>query len=74
MRAQPVDRRIAELLNDPLTSLIIRADGVDRARLAAQLRRVAAPPRASAPTRFDERRSWSGLTRLPAVLCGACAP
>jgi hypothetical protein len=61
MLAQPIDRRIAELLNDPLTSLVIQADGVDRARLAAQLRRLA-----EAIVGPDTRRSSS--------LFGDCAP
>lgn len=71
MRVQTIDRRIARLLNDPLTSLIIRADGVDRARLAAQLRRFAEPPRARAGARSGAQSPWSGLAGLSSALCGA---
>jgi hypothetical protein len=72
MRAQPIDRRIADLLNDPLTSLIMQADGVDRVRLAAQLRRIAESPRAAATVRRDQETSWNGFGLLSAGLCGAC--
>lgn len=79
MRAQPIDRRIADLLNDPLTSLLIQADGVDRVRLAAQLRRIAEPQtagprRVETSARRKEETAWAGLAGLSAALCGACMP
>ena len=40
MNQSPVDRRIAELLDDPLVSLMIRADKVDRTALASTLRNL----------------------------------
>jgi hypothetical protein len=81
MRVQTLDRRIAALLNDPLTSLMMRADGVDPARLAAQLRRFAEPPRAQspraqsslgkAPARGVAETPWARLAGLSSALCGA---
>jgi hypothetical protein len=38
MNQSPVDRRIADLLDDPLVSLMIQADKVDRIALASTLR------------------------------------
>jgi hypothetical protein len=40
MDTQTLDRRIDTLLNDPLVSLMIQADSVDRAMLACQMRRL----------------------------------
>ncbi|WP_296707984.1 hypothetical protein [Rhodoblastus sp.] len=40
MDTQTLDHRIDTLLNDPLVSLMIRADSVDRAMLACQMRRL----------------------------------
>jgi len=74
MRTQPIDRRIAELLNDPLTSLIIQADGVDRTRLAAQLRGVAERRRVGTPVRRDGGTPWGSFPILSSALLGACAP
>jgi hypothetical protein len=76
MKAQTIDRRIAELLNDPLTGQVIQADGVDRARLATQLRRVAErlrsePGRAEAPVRRDGGRPWGIFAHLSSALLGA---
>jgi len=49
MDTQILDRRIDALLADPLVSLMIRADKVDRTLLASQMRRLgrAAGARAS---------------------------
>jgi hypothetical protein len=74
MRAHPVDRRIAELLNDPLTRLIIQADGVDSVRLAAQLRRVAERRSDGARIRNDAATPWGALGRLSPALIGVGAP
>jgi hypothetical protein len=41
MNETRVDRWIADLLDDPLVSLMIKADKVDRAALAADLRKLA---------------------------------
>jgi hypothetical protein len=43
MDTQTLDRRIDSLLNDPLVSLMIQADSVDRAMLACQMRRLGRP-------------------------------
>jgi hypothetical protein len=43
MDTQTLDHRIDTLLNDPLVSLMIRADSVDRAMLACQMRRLGRP-------------------------------
>jgi hypothetical protein len=40
MNETRVDRWIADLLDDPLVSLMIKADKVDRAALAADLRKL----------------------------------
>jgi hypothetical protein len=40
MDTQILDRRIDALLADPLVSLMIRADKVDRTLLASQMRRL----------------------------------
>lgn len=50
------DHRIVELLDDPLVRLMMRADGVDRAGLKRELRRVAAELRDAEQGR-DGRRS-----------------
>ncbi|MBB4201126.1 hypothetical protein GGD83_004964 [Rhodoblastus sphagnicola] len=70
MDAQMLERRIDALLDDPLVSLMIRADGVDRAGLARQLRGLrrsvdGGPVRGKAPHGL-----WR---RIAPVRCGACA-
>lgn len=50
------DHLIVELLDDPLVRLMMRADGVDRAGLKRELRRVAAELRHAEQGR-DGRRS-----------------
>jgi hypothetical protein len=52
MNQSPVDRRIADLLDDPLVSLMIQADKVDRAALASTLRNLRPWGRASADGAF----------------------
>jgi hypothetical protein len=71
MDAQMLERRIDDLLDDPMVSLMIEADGVDRAGLARQLRGIA--PRAARLQGRDKRPQplWR---RLSPVLCAACAP
>jgi hypothetical protein len=71
MDAQLLERRIDALLDDPMVSLMIHADGVDRAGLARQLRGLG-----QAGPRRENRDKWPRapwLRRSP-VLCGACAP
>ena len=71
MDARTIDRRIEQLLDDPMVSLMIRADGVDRAGLANQMRRLGRP--AAAPSARDEKpRGFAA--RVLSVGCGACAP
>jgi hypothetical protein len=54
-----------------MVSLMIRADGVDRAGLANQMRRLGRP--AAAPSARDEKpRGFAA--RVLSVGCGACAP
>ena len=65
-----MDRQIATLLGDPLTSLMMRADGVDRACLAEQLRRIARPQAASGQ-RAEASRQWR--SDAAAELCLGCA-
>lgn len=85
---ETVERRIAELLNDPLTGLLMEADHVDRDALAEQLRGVAErgertaefSPRADLATRNYEplRHPRPRATKNPRALppfswCGARA-
>jgi hypothetical protein len=76
MNTHVLNRRIEALLDDPLVSLMIRADGVDRAGLARQLGVLG---------RLVEARSTRDKKPPPVVkrpvvntrafaLCGACAP
>ncbi|MDR3448688.1 MAG: hypothetical protein P4M15_02865 [Alphaproteobacteria bacterium] len=65
-----MDRQIAQLLGDPLTSLLMQADGVDRACLAEQLRRIARPQAASGQ-RAEASRQWR--SDVTAGLCLGCA-
>jgi len=81
MDAQMLERRIDALLDDPLVSLMIRADGVDRAGLARQLRglrrpAVAAPVRdKTSQAKTSQEKTSRGLwRRIAPVSCGACAP
>jgi hypothetical protein len=71
MDAQMLDSRIVELLDDPMVSLIIQADGVDRAGLERQLRKLGQ----TNPRRQDrDKRPRALWLRLSPVLCGASAP
>jgi hypothetical protein len=71
MDAHVLDRRIDALLDDPLTSLLIQADRVDRAGLARQLREL----RPRSVRLRDRDIKPQPLWRRPSpVLCGACAP
>lgn len=85
---ETLERRIAELLNDPLTGLLIAADHVDRDALAEQLRGVAEltgqPENFMSrgvlasndyePMRHPRRRATKNtLVRLPLNWCGAHA-
>jgi hypothetical protein len=71
MDARMLDRRIDALLDDPLVSLMIQADRVDRAGLARQLRGLGD----SAVGRRASDKTPRGLWRRIAPLaCGACAP
>ena len=70
MDSQTIDRRIADFLDDPLISLIIRADGVDRSHLADQMRRV---ERAAASRRLRDNPPQRVFARVFPAACGACA-
>ncbi len=71
MDSQTIDRRIAELLDDPVVSLIIRADGVDRSHLADQMRRLERP---AASRRLRDNPPQRVFARIFPASCGACAP
>jgi len=71
MDSRTIDRRIAELLDDPMVSLIMRADGVERWRLADQMRRL---ERQAASRRIRDNPPQRVFARLFAAPCGACAP
>lgn len=71
MDSQTIDRRIAELLDDPMVSLIMRADGVERWRLADQMRRL---ERHAASRRIRDNPPQRVFAQLFAAPCGACAP
>lgn len=71
-----LNRRIAALLDDPLISLMMEADGVDRAGLARQLGDVGRSVqsrliRDEKPHRAKPGEAWGGRAF---ALCGACAP
>jgi hypothetical protein len=65
-----LNRRIDALLDDPLVSLMIQADGVDRSDLA---RRLGALGRKVADRGLDGTRPEQGWRALSFDLCGACA-
>ena len=70
-----MNRRIEALLDDPLVSLMMEADGVDRAGLARQLGEVgrsvgSRPLRDEKPHRAKPREPGVGRAF---ALCGACA-
>ena len=71
MDSQTIDRRIAELLDDPLVSLIMRADGVERWRLADEMRRL---ERQAEVRRIRDNPPQRVFARIFAAPCGACAP
>jgi hypothetical protein len=71
MDSQTIDRKITELLDDPLVSLMIRADGVDRSQLAVQLRRIGRP---DLQRRLRDNPPQRVFARIFAASCGACAP
>jgi hypothetical protein len=68
-----IERRIAALLDDPLTSLVIQADGVDRRVLARDLRKLAGPPEAAKPAKARGSLSRAGFLRPQSDLCGCSA-
>jgi hypothetical protein len=71
MDEQMLDCRIDVLLDDPMVSLMIRADGVDRAALARQLRGLGRPGGGGHAGDKTPQGQWR---RIAAVRCGACAP
>jgi hypothetical protein len=71
MDEQLLDRRIDVLLDDPMVSLMIRADGVDRAGLARQLRGLG---HSVAGGHAGDKTPHGRWRRIVAVGCGACAP
>ena len=70
MDSQTIDRRVDELLDDPVVSLMIRADGVDRSHLAGQLRRLVQPV---ASRRLRDNPPPRVFARIFPASCGACA-
>ena len=70
MDAQTLDRRIDRLLDDPLVSLMIRADRVDRALLAGQMRQLGRPVE-KRQARDEKPRGF--FSRMMPVACGGCA-
>jgi hypothetical protein len=63
---------IFELLDDPLVSLVIRADRVDRKALAGDLRRLAGLREAPELERARGFMSRAEFFRPQSDLCGAC--
>jgi hypothetical protein len=72
MDQSPVDRRIADLLDDPLVSLMILADKVDRTALASTLRNLRPWGLASAEGASRALLSQQKHVHSPSV--GAFAP
>lgn len=70
MDTQILDRRIDTLLDDPLVSLMIRADGVDRAVLANQMRRLG---RSAGKRPARDERPQGFFSRILPVACAGCA-
>jgi hypothetical protein len=70
MDTQTLERRIDTLLNDPLVSLMIRADGVDRAKLANQMRRLGRPVD---KRQVRDERPQGFFSRMLPVACAGCA-
>jgi hypothetical protein len=70
MDTQILDRRIDTLLDDPLVSLMIRADGVDRTLLANQMRRLG---RSVEKRPAHDERPQGFFSRILPVACAGCA-
>jgi hypothetical protein len=70
MDTQILDRRIDTLLDDPLVSLMIRADGVDRTLLAKQMRRLG---RSVEKRPARDERPHGFFSRMLPVACAGCA-
>ena len=70
MDTQILDRRIDTLLDDPLVSLMIRADGVDRTLLANQMRRLG---RSVEKRPVRDERPQGFFSRMLPVACAGCA-
>jgi hypothetical protein len=70
MRMKLLNHRIEALLDDPLVSLMIQADGVDRSDLA---RRLGALGRKVADRGPSDKKPKQGWRALSFDLCGACA-
>ena len=70
MDTQMLDRRIDTLLNDPLVSLMIRADGVDRAKLASHMRQLGRPVE---KRQVRDERPQGFFSRMLPVACTGCA-
>jgi hypothetical protein len=70
MDTQILDRRIDTLLDDPLVSLMIRADGVDRTLLANQMRRLG---RSVEKRPVRDERPQGLFSRMFPVACAGCA-
>ncbi len=66
-----LDRRIDALLEDPVVSLMIRADGVDRAGLARQLGDLWRSVEKRRTRVKKPRGAWGAMSF---VIGGACAP
>jgi hypothetical protein len=72
MNESPVDQRIVDLLDDPLISLMIQADKVDRSALASMLRNLRPWRAASAGGAF--RALLSQAKNLRALTAASLAP
>ena len=75
MKSLNVDRRIEELLADPLVSLMIQADHVERNVLARDLHRIAGivgSRRAAKAENTRDYMSRTGVFRPQSDVCGAC--
>lgn len=74
MSSSIADRRITEVLADPIVTLMMRADGVDRRTLADELRAIAQRLVADDEEESaDEAPGWlAGLTHLKSAVAGVC--
>jgi hypothetical protein len=70
MDTQILNRRIDRLLDDPLVSLMIQADGVDRALLANHMRRLGHSV-GKRPARDERPQGF--FSRILPVACASCA-